>query len=188
MGGSLKKDIRKTILRVRSLQPPQGIVAKNAAIKKRLMQLPEYIKAKTVLLYASFGSEVETHGIITSALNDGKNVCLPIVEDNTRLSIRSISSLADTASGCMGILEPLKEKSNPVSASAIDLVVAPGVAFDRNGNRIGYGRGYYDRLLKKMRCPVVALAFEIQVIESIPHNENDVSVGKIVTEKQVINC
>ena len=85
-------------------------------------------------------------------------------------------------------MEPNPAESTPVALSDVDLAIIPGVAFDERGNRLGYGMGYYDRLLSRFKGSTVALAFELQILPSVPREEHDVRVGKIVTEKRVINC
>jgi 5-formyltetrahydrofolate cyclo-ligase len=92
-------------------------------------------------------------------------------------------------SGAYNILEPRQECVNEVSPESIDLMIVPGVAFDCQGNRIGHGMGYYDRLLqKKMRAHYFGLAFELQIVESIPSEKHDIKVEKIVTEERIIIC
>jgi 5-formyltetrahydrofolate cyclo-ligase len=159
-------------------------------IRQRLTALAEYSQAATVMLYVSFRSEVETHDLLAAACAAGKRVVVPYCVAD-RLELFRLESLAELAPGTMGILEPAAElrrrADRRIAAAEIDLVVAPGLAFDRRGGRIGYGKGYYDRLLREVRpdAAVVAVAFECQVFAAVPLLPHDVRMDKIVTEQAV---
>jgi 5-formyltetrahydrofolate cyclo-ligase len=152
---------------------------------------PEYCKAKTVLCYVSFRSEVCTRKFLQTALADGKRLVVPYcVED--RLELFRVESLtSDLAPGTWGILEPTAElrtcTHRHVAAGELDLVVVPGLALDRQCGRIGYGKGYFDRLLLHVRpeTALVAVAFECQMFDEVPMLEHDVRVDKIMTESAV---
>ncbi|MCX7658787.1 MAG: 5-formyltetrahydrofolate cyclo-ligase, partial [Oscillospiraceae bacterium] len=123
----------------------------------------------------------------------GKRIAVPLVESaagyQKMISPCEIKDVeAELAKGCYGILEPVKELARRVPPENLDMVIVPGVAFDLKKNRIGYGGGYYDRFLKKMRfnCLKVGIAFEFQIVPEIPASENDVPVDIIVTEKRII--
>lgn len=183
----LKKSIRNEVLKKRDVIPLPVKNAKDRAIKDRLLGMPEFKNASRVLFYASFRTETGTTGIIREALLTGKKVMLPRVNADT-LKIYEIKGMEELSPGYMGIPEP------PVSElrglEDVDIVVVPGVAFDTSGYRLGYGKGYYDRMLSaaEKRCPVWALAYEEQVVESIPHEAHDVRVDIIITDKRIIEC
>jgi 5-formyltetrahydrofolate cyclo-ligase len=95
----------------------------------------------------------------------------------------------DLLSGTYGILEPSGSNGNEVESAALDLIIVPGVVFDRRGNRIGHGKGYYDQLLRKTSTIIsIGLLFECQLVNYIPVEEHDVRVRKIITEKRVLDC
>ncbi len=136
------------------------------------------------MFFASFRSEVDTVPMIRQALQSGKRILLPKVKGNA-LELFEITDLdADMASGAWGIPEPRTGK--PGHLEDVDLMVVPGAAFDERGNRIGYGAGYYDKLLPAFKGMTVALAFEEQIVLNVPVDAHDVPVRKIVTEKRII--
>ena len=181
----MKQALKQKALEERDKHPEEHRHSKSCTIASHLYSLPEYKSAHMILFYVSIGSEVNTHDMIVHALKQGKRVCVPVtdkeVHEITPCEIRSFDELSK---GAFGIPEPIERK--PVPLSQIDLVVVPGVAFDEQGNRLGYGMGYYDKLLKKMKAPAIALSFELQLLPSIPAESHDVKVSKIVTEKRVI--
>lgn len=149
-----------------------------------MRELSEYQAARTIMFFASFRSEVETGTMIDAALKAGKRVVLPKVQGK-ELALFEIRDFGrDVAPGAWGIPEP--GTSLPVSIRDIDLVVIPGAAFDDHGNRIGYGAGFYDKLLPAFKGATIALAFEQQVVARVPADPHDVPIQKIVTEKRVI--
>ena len=138
--------------------------------------------------FVSFGGEVNTHQIINRAISDGKIICVPKIQSKiTGIEIFKINSLAELKSGYYGILEPL-EKCPKVDSKNIDLIIMPGVAFDRQGGRIGYGAGFYDRFLSEMNRKVnkIALAYNLQVLDEVPVTELDVLIDGIITEEEII--
>lgn len=180
----------KAVIRLAALDRREALSsderkAKGEAIRERLWSLEEFKRAKCVLFYASFRSEVETLGMIADALRDGKRVMVPKVEASG-LTVSEINGLGELSKGYMGIPEPSGDKAGAIGDA--DLIVLPGAAFDESGNRLGYGRGYYDKLLSgtKGKVPLIALAFDVQVTESVPSEAHDIKVDAIVTEKRVI--
>ena len=163
---------------------------KDALIKERLFYLPEFIAAKTVFFYASFRSEVETLSMIKESLKIAKRVVLPRVDKKRhRLMLYEIKDISELSPGYMGIPEPSLFDERLINLDDVELVIIPGAAFDNSGNRLGYGAGYYDILLSegKRKVPVIALAYEEQLVDSIPSETHDVKVDIIVTDKRVIN-
>jgi 5-formyltetrahydrofolate cyclo-ligase len=186
----MKKDIRSTILKKRSSMPRSEVQKKSKLIKEQIFQMQEFREAKTILFYVSYDNEVDTHEMIKESLGMKKQVVVPKTDMNNRTIIcSSLTRWDDLLSGAYNILEPRRECVNEVSPESIDLMIIPGVAFDCQGNRIGHGMGYYDRLLqKKIITHCVGLAFELQIVESIPSEKHDVKVEKIVTEERIIIC
>lgn len=165
---------------------PGQRAAKSREIEERLISLPEFKSARTVLFFASFRSEVETIPMIRRALASGKRVVLPKVKGK-ELALFEIKDFdGDVSPGAWGIPEP--RESSPFDLKDVDLIVTPGAAFDARGNRVGYGAGYYDKILSGYRGMTVALAFEEQIVPDVPADAHDVPVGKIVTEKRIIEA
>ena len=158
-------------------------------IMDKFIRLPAFNSSKCVLLYASKGGEVHTDGIMQSALSFGKKVCLPLTfKEKKSLEIYEAKSLEELSLGAFGVREPSHQPECRVSPDEVDLVVVPGVSFDRRGHRIGYGMGYYDSLLPKIKGKKIGLAYSFQLVELVPNEPHDVAVDIVVTEKEVINC
>jgi len=185
-----KEDIRKKILSLRDSLTEEEMESKSELIQENLFNLPEFKKAKTILFYVSTRNEVKTEQMIKSALKQGKRVVIPLSDMKGRKLI--LSELKDfdkeLETGTFNILEPKKEFFRLVSPEEIDFIIVPGIAFDKDGDRIGYGMGFYDKFLNslKKRIPTVGLAYEFQVVDDIPADDKDVTVDKIVTEKKII--
>jgi 5-formyltetrahydrofolate cyclo-ligase len=180
----LKKEIRKKALAARDSLLPGQRSSKSRQIEESLFSLPEFKSAHAVMFFASFRSEVDTVPMIRRALGDGKRVILPKVNGD-KLELFEIKNFDnDVSPGAWGIPEPCG--SAPVKLDELDAIIVPGAAFDERGNRLGYGAGFYDKLLSEFKKPTVALAFEEQITSNIPADPHDVPVQKIVTEKRVI--
>lgn len=187
----MKRSIREKLLAQRNGIRPEQKEKKDSAIRERLFGITEVAGARHILFYASFRSEVDTSGCIEEALGLGKTVSLPRVDrKSSRLCLYRIQSLRDLSPGYMGIPEPRPAAENETLLSDIQVVIVPGAAFDLMGNRLGYGAGYYDRLLsgEGSSCIRVGLAYEGQVAESVPSEDHDVPMRFIVTEDRVIRC
>jgi 5-formyltetrahydrofolate cyclo-ligase len=162
----------------------------SAVIFERLVRLPQYAQARIVLCYVSFRSEVSTHAFIARMWADGKRVVVPYCEAQ-HLELFCLDSFDDVAPGTLGILEPKPELRGQdhrrAKVQEIDLLVVPGLAFDRQGGRLGYGKGYFDRLLPGARADalVAAVAFECQVFDAVPMRAYDVRVDAVITENDV---
>jgi 5-formyltetrahydrofolate cyclo-ligase len=180
----LKNEIRKKVLADRDSMPPPQRSAKSREIEERLFSLPEFKSARTIMFFASFRSEVETAPMIRRALASGKRIVLPKVKGKELelFEIRNFDS--DVSPGAWGILEP--RESAPAELDAIDLMIVPGAAFDRQGNRIGYGAGFYDKLLSEFKKLTIAVAFDSQIVSAVPAAAHDIPIKKIVTERRVI--
>lgn len=159
------------------------------AIFKKLLNLKEYQTAKTIMVYVAFGSEVITDEILKKILDDKKILLLPKVLPKTKtIQALQVNNLKkDLEVGFAKITEPKKDCSE-IENNQIDLIIIPGVAFGKNGARLGYGKGYYDRFLKKCRGKIVGIAFETQITDKIILEKHDVLVDIILTEKQFIEC
>lgn len=158
-------------------------------IMDRFLRLPCFESAKALLLYSSHKGEVHTESIIRSALSLGKRVALPaVMKESHGLGLYEIKSMDELAPGAFGILEPPKEQSREVKPEKIDIAVVPGVCFDRRGFRIGYGMGYYDKLLGIIPGRKIGLAYSFQIVDAVPDEMHDVAMDEILTENGIISC
>lgn len=175
----------------------QAHVARNAQADKdelsrlvcaRLAALPEYQTARTVMYYVDVRSEVRTRHDLPAALGHGKRIVVPYCVAG-ELELFHLESMDELALGMYRILEPKPElraiAAKKLTVEDLDLVVVPGVAFGREGARMGHGFGYYDKLLHKARAgtPLVALAFECQLFADIPTASHDIFMDLVLTEK-----
>jgi 5-formyltetrahydrofolate cyclo-ligase len=157
----------------------------------RFMELPEYQRARTAMFYVDVRTEVRTRQDLATALAHGKTIVVPWCNDQGELELFRLESMDDLALGMYKILEPKPElrhlPERQVDVKSLDIVMVPGVAFTREGARMGHGKGYYDKLLEHARpdAPLVALAFECQLFPEIPTQAHDVFMDKIITEKGV---
>ncbi len=187
----MTKDIRrKKILKRRDELSAEEIQLRSSLITRRLMSLEEYRSAENILVYASFGSEAVTDEIITKALELDKKVFCPKITDPKKgeMIFARIKDLSDLVPGAFGIREPESgEIYGGLTDDSESLVIMPGVAFDADRNRYGYGGGYYDRFLAgHSRIKSVALAFECQISkERLDVDENDIRPSLIVTEERI---
>ncbi|MGB9595197.1 MAG: 5-formyltetrahydrofolate cyclo-ligase, partial [Candidatus Poribacteria bacterium] len=169
------------------------IKSKSDVIQEKLWRLIEDHKFRSVMFYIAFGSEVRTQDCINRVLNKGLDVIVPICIE-LKPNVKEIlpSKLLDPSSeltvGTYHILEPKPEFIRLFPPNMIDIVVVPGVAFDKKCYRIGYGAGYYDRFLPKChKALFIALAYEIQIVEDVFHDEWDIPVDHIITEDRIIS-
>lgn len=176
-----KQEMRKLMLDRRQALPLIDVRQHSEQIIQRLLQQPEYEQAHVVLAYVSKGNEVYTHTFLQNMFGDKRVVVPKTVGDS--LELYEIASLNDLAVGKFQILEPIT--SRRVEPEHIDLAIVPVVAFDPSCNRMGYGKGYYDRLLRKLHCPTIGIAFEEQKVHTVPTEPHDLKLHKIITEKDV---
>lgn len=179
---ALRQQIRE---RLEKLTPEQ-LQQRSAAVLERLVAEREYADAEVVMIFLSTPLEVDTQQLAQRAWSAGKRVLAPRVSwDQRRMLPLEIKSLSGVAEGYMGVREPVE--GLPVPITDIDLVVLPGLAFDQQGNRLGRGRGFYDRFLSHpgFRGTSCALAFEEQVIDDVPTVDTDMRVAMLVTDAEV---
>ena len=183
-----KKKMREVILRQRDAMSPSARTSASRVILEKICALPQYGNAKVVLTYMGFGTEIETQPFFERVIADGKIVALPRVDRATQtLILHSARGMSDLLTSKYGILEPGTD-APIVAVTAVDFVLMPGVAFDRNGNRLGYGRGYYDKLVSTANPALarVAAGFSCQIVESVPVGPHDKKVDCIITENEII--
>lgn len=183
-----KKQLRKSLLTKRSALTEVERNAYDQAIFRNLTAMPELHAAETILLYLDFRGEVSSDPIIRWGLAEGKRICAPkTVVDERRLIPIRITDADDLIVGAYNIREPRDSEQARVEIAAIDAVILPGVGFDRQGGRLGYGGGYYDRFLPQLRDDVVkiAVAYELQVLPEVPLEPHDTKLDALVTEAGV---
>ncbi len=178
--------IRKEILSLLRNQKEEDRLRKSLVIQKKFFSTAEFQKAKTILFYAAFDGEVETFDMMRQAQRHGKNIALPYImkEDKTIVPILIDSLEEDLEIGSYGIKQPKYVETRSLNPDKIDLVVVPGLAFDRENYRLGRGLGFYDRFLKNFPSPTpsVGFAFDFQIIAHLPRQEHDVPVSLLITD------
>ncbi|WP_408954816.1 5-formyltetrahydrofolate cyclo-ligase [Natroniella sp. ANB-PHB2] len=185
-----KKKQRQRAMEYRQRLTNRELLKKSMEIKKKLFELEEFETAENIMFFVSFNNEVRTEFMIKEALKLGKSVIVPITDrkENKLLLSQLKDYDQELEESNYGILEPKEEYVRLIESNELDLVVSPGLAFDRELNRLGYGGGYYDQLLSQApEVDKVAVAFQIQIIEEVVIDEYDIPMDKVVTEQEVIS-
>jgi 5-formyltetrahydrofolate cyclo-ligase len=183
-----KQRIREQAHANRNAQVDKDALSRQIVAK--FMSLPEYQAARTVLFYLDVRSEVRTRHSLADALADEKKIVVPYCVDG-ELELFQLQHTDELSIGMYKILEPKPElrsvAAKRVAVDELDLIMVPGVAFDRRGGRTGHGKGYYDKLLEHARpdTPLVALAFECQLFDEIPMQHHDVFMDRVITEAAI---
>ena len=185
-----KKEIRKRILDKRREMDPGEAVEKSARIFQRIAGLEEFKNAGTIGLYLSFDNEVDTFGLLGLIKESGKRIVVTYTEPKEVVLIpvyvNDIEN--DLEEGAWGYLEPKVDKLERACEEDIDFVIVPGVVFDEERNRVGFGKGYYDKYLSRLRDDAftAAIAYEYQVLDNVPVESHDIKMKIIVTEERII--
>ncbi|WP_052569789.1 5-formyltetrahydrofolate cyclo-ligase [Endomicrobium proavitum] len=186
---SEKRKVRYEFLTLRNRLDALNISSYSGMIFAKICELPVYQKAKTVMFYLSYGSEVLTDPMITSSIGSGKSVVVPAIASpgDAQMTAVKLSNIEAANQFVYGVRQPEIDEENVVAKEDIDVVFVPAIVFDVNGYRTGYGKGYYDRWLKGVPVEkTVGIAFDFQVADKVPFGEFDLPVGTIVTEKRII--
>ncbi len=183
----MKKELRTRLRSILAEIPPETLQQQSRSAAEILFKQPEYQQAEIMMIFLSHGREADTTPIVLQAWKDRKRILAPQVSWESRQMIpMEINNLdEDLGRNQLGFREPVR--GMPIPVELIDLVIVPGLAFDPFGNRLGRGRGLYDRFLarEKFTGKACGLSLEVQVVESIPAREHDVKVSMLVTEQQV---
>lgn len=180
-----KDDLRKHYKRLRLKMSEDKRNEKSKKIAERLFNLTAYKTAKSIMVYLSANGEVKTQDIILNALADGKRLYAPVCGINSSMEAVRFSSLDDLTAGKYGILCP--KGSEKAKADEIDLIVVPGCVFGRNMHRIGYGKGYYDRFIRRAKnAKTVGVCFAEGLIFAVPAENYDMPLNFIITENETI--
>lgn len=180
-----KKSIRETLLARRKHMAADTCLGRSLLIQRRLLETTEFQGAAVVALYSPILNEVFTEELFRAARQAGKVVAYPRVRGEG-LEFIATAEADDLRHGAFNVLEPIGERTIPLDA--LDLVVVPGVAFDRGGHRLGYGKGYYDRVLhpKGGGRLLIGLCFELQLVDALPAEAHDVAMDLLITEERVL--
>lgn len=179
-----KKLLRKKMKEQRNALSIYVRKANDEKITKRIIESDIFKKANCIFCYCSFDTEINTMDIIKYALQNNKTVCVPKTISNGIMTANIITSLDDLEQGNYGILEP---KANCKQIDDIDLCIVPCLAVDRNGNRLGYGGGYYDRFLARTNSKKAVLCYDDRIIDNVFCQQHDIPCDFIFTESQVIS-
>lgn len=175
---------------IRKAMAADAVAAKSRVIAEKLAALDNFASADCIMLYYPFDNEVYLDALIQDALSAGKTVLLPRCQpiDRTMEACRITNITTDLISSAYGVMEPAPPIPASEELELIDVCVVPGVAFDRHGNRLGRGAGYYDRFLARLgpRTLKIAVAFSQQIIKSVPHTDHDIKMDMIITEDELI--
>jgi 5-formyltetrahydrofolate cyclo-ligase len=183
-----KNQLRQEIKAKLASLSPQEFSAFNSAIEQRFFELPIIRDSQQIMLYYSIGREVTTAALISKLLQMGKTIALPACTSDKNLRAGIIHNLNELVPGIFGLSEP-PVLAQEVDPAALDLIVIPGVAFDREGFRLGHGAGYYDRFLIRTSGYKLGLAYDLQIIDHLPAASHDVPVHALLTPSRywVIN-
>ena len=180
-----KAQVRTTLLRQLKQQKEDDRRRKSAAIRRQVFRLRAFRGAKTVCCYVALPYEVQTWQMIEEMLAQGKQVVVPVTQSqNKRLGLCEIRDPAtELVRGAFGVFEPHPSVRRPIRVDEIDIVLVPGVAFDRRGHRLGHGHGYFDRFLARLpkATPTVGLAFQFQLLDRLPTATHDHVLQTVLT-------
>ncbi|WP_026584499.1 5-formyltetrahydrofolate cyclo-ligase [Bacillus sp. J33] len=181
-----KKKIRKEMLaKLKELQKPEH-EQRSYEIARRLYQNPLWLDARTIAITVSNPPEPETWQIIRKAWEEGRRVAVPkCIPKTKQMVFRKLERFSELESVYYGLWEPIEASTKEVPGEEIDTMIVPGLAYLKNGYRLGFGGGYYDRFLENYKGKTLSLAFSFQVIETLPVEEHDRPVDVIITDKQV---
>lgn len=183
-----KEKIRKKILHKRNELSLVEVKKRSNKIFRRLIATEEFKNAKTIMLYVSKDNEVATRPIIRYTIKNKKSVCVPKIDKiNHKLyPIKIKDPDKDLQIGHFGIYEPILNIRKIVPMKKIDLIITPGLAFDKNGYRLGWGKGYYDRFLENTKgIPKIGLAYSFQILPRLPIDKHDIPLDMVITEEGI---
>lgn len=188
-----KSEIRNGILQKRSCIDRHEVTLKSSIVSCKIYELPEYKKSRVIMCYMDYKNEVQTKNFIRKSLHLGKKISVPRMEKNNEgvLEIKAIyidNIINDLEKGNFGILEPRSYINCEAKHCDIDLAIVPGVAFDRERNRIGFGKGFYDEYFRRESNSIikVGVAYDFQIVDFFNPSEYDVPMNIIVTENRII--
>jgi len=183
-----KKCLRASMKRLRDDLELTEFRSQSNAVSEKLIKCAEWQRAQSVHIYVSaVNNEVDTLGLIFRLFDEGCTVVVPVCDHAARtLKNVCITSMDQLIPCRFGLMEPEYSPDKEYDERRLDLVVAPLLAFDRTGGRLGFGGGFYDSLLANISCPAIGLAYDFQEVETVPAEQHDRPLSMIVTDKEVI--
>ena len=181
-----REEIRSEVREKRKAVSGIQVAEMSIRICEKILALPEYIRARRVFCYAAMPDEVQTRGILWAIMHSGRELYMPVARGGGNMDAVRVTENTEMKLDARGIETPVSGESLP--PEQLNLALVPGIAFDRSGNRLGFGKGYFDRFLARCRCPAVGLAYEMQLVGAIETRPHDVPMDRIVTEKAVYTC
>ncbi|MHB1287137.1 MAG: 5-formyltetrahydrofolate cyclo-ligase [Leptospirales bacterium] len=178
-----KAELRKRLLRMRGEIPPSARAQKSLSIQSNILLLCQRYSPGLIHIFLPFGDEPEIRPLMGPLRERGFHLVVPVISSEGLL-LAPLEPQTALYPGPFGILEP--RNFNPLPVDGVTLYLLPGVAFDRNGGRLGYGKGYYDRLLSRCPAPRFGVSFDEQVVDSVPLTENDILVDGVITDKEIV--
>ncbi|MGL4912022.1 MAG: 5-formyltetrahydrofolate cyclo-ligase [Romboutsia sp.] len=186
----MKKEFRKKVIADRKKLNSESLLENSSIITENLLSLDCIKEAKNIMLYLDFNNEVKTDELINELITLRKIVSSPITLKEERVLIPSqITDLQNGIKiGAYGIREPKQDDSLEVDVKDLDVVIVPAVAYDKNCYRLGYGGGFYDRFLNRLRddAITIGIAFDLQIFDYIPKEDHDAQLDYIITETQIL--
>lgn len=182
-----KAEIRQRKKAERKEMPKELAAMKSRQIAEQVLKLSVWQKASTILFYLPIQNEADASILLRTALCENKRAAVPVSDPKTLRMLPSVlDDFESLAPGAYGILEP--QRVCPIAPEKLDLVIVPGIAFDRRGGRIGFGKGYYDRFLQGLSVKTLALCYRFQLVPDCFSEPEDYPMDYIVTEDEVIIC
>ena len=181
----IKTDLRSGFKSKRNEMPEHIKLNMDSEIQSRFLTLRQYAKCDTVFTYVSKDLEVDTYAIIRAAWANGKKVAVPKCIEDSKRDFYYIESMDDLEDGSFGVKEPVESKCKKVADLSRGLCIVPGLSFDAEGYRLGYGKGYYDRFLSKFGGETVGLCYSNCIKWKLPHGKYDRAVDVIVTDRYI---
>ena len=180
-----KKQLRTDLKQRRSLVSESKRKDMSQQICKYLYEIDEFNQAKSIFCYISYLSEVETHNLINDIIGRNLALAVPKIMEESEMFAVPLSDLSDLEPDKMGILTP---KFNQSASGPFDTAITPGVGFTVTGERLGYGKGYYDRWFSQNKVKTkIGIAFEVQLVDQLPTEKTDISLDILVTEERIID-
>ena len=171
-----KKELRQMLRQ----QKQQHSAAEASAVISRLKENPHFQQARVLLLYSALPDEVPTQTLLDELVAEGKTVLLPRVTSDTEMELRRYTGTDDLQAGAFGILEPTGERFTDYET--IEVAVVPGMAFDRQGHRLGRGKGYYDRFLTKIpHAYKIGICYPSRLLDFVPTDDNDILMNVVIS-------
>ncbi|PEJ56947.1 5-formyltetrahydrofolate cyclo-ligase [Bacillus sp. AFS002410] len=184
-----KKDIRNNMMKNLKNISVLDREKKSKQIIETLFSTKQLKDANIIATTMPMEHEINTKYLIATCWNENKSVVVPKCNHKTReMDFYKISSFEDLKEGYFGIQEPIEEKCEKIEKEQIDLVIVPGVAYTLKGERLGYGGGYYDRYLEDYNKLLLALAYDIQIVNELPTEKHDIKIPFIITESEIIQA